>query len=375
MDFVIEEWTLSDLIFKHEHGYINLNPPYQRGDIWTMPAKKKLIESIKLKYPLPAFFLFKNEVSKYEMVDGQQRTRTILGYAKGLFPDINKQEFEDSDKDFFLNHYKISVFVITIATQSEIEDFYYRVNKFGTKLNRPEILKAQYSNSPLQNLIERISDSPQFESIELFTQSTLNRLTDFDFIGELLGILKFGITDKKLSVDRWYQDSTFSEPQAEELERRFFVILDDVIRFNEIYPLKNTRYRQRNDFYTLFCFLINTQELKKSSLDHFYKILVLIGEDISPSQEECFAFQEYATNCVSQSNSKNAREERLRFFNELLLNTIQSPISTESKENLTIVDVLNFYHLPEDSLVMVENYTTIDIWLLQERTQRYYFKQ
>lgn len=340
-----------------------------------MPAKKKLIESIKLKYPLPAFFLFKNEVSKYEMVDGQQRTRTILGYAKGLFPDINKQEFEDSDKDFFLNHYKISVFVITIATQSEIEDFYYRVNKFGTKLNRPEILKAQYSNSPLQNLIERISDSPQFESIELFTQSTLNRLTDFDFIGELLGILKFGITDKKLSVDRWYQDSTFSEPQAEELERRFFVILDDVIRFNEIYPLKNTRYRQRNDFYTLFCFLINTQELKKSSLDHFYKILVLIGEDISPSQEECFAFQEYATNCVSQSNSKNAREERLRFFNELLLNTIQSPISTESKENLTIVDVLNFYHLPEDSLVMVENYTTIDIWLLQERTQRYYFKQ
>src|SRR5687768_14570738 len=108
MDFKIEEWSISKLIAIYEAGNLNLNPPYQRGDIWTLPAKKKLIDSIKLRYPLPGFFLYNNGGNKYEMVDGQQRTRTIIGYSKGLFPDLNKEKIDTTDKQFFLEDYKIS---------------------------------------------------------------------------------------------------------------------------------------------------------------------------------------------------------------------------------------------------------------------------
>ena len=41
---------------------------------------------------------------------------------------------------------------------------------------------------------------------------------------------------------------------------------------------------------------------------------------ISPSNESYNLFKEYAINCVSQSNSKKAREARLLFFEELLAN-------------------------------------------------------
>lgn len=374
MEFSIKEWTLKDLIDNYENGNINLNPPYQRGDIWTLPAKKKLIESIKLKYPLPAFFIYNTPDGKYEMVDGQQRTRTIIGYSKGLYPDTNKHTIDQTDKKFFYQDYKIAVFIITQADNNEVEDFYYRVNKFGTKLNRPEILKAQYANTPLQNLVERISDSPQFESLELFTKSTLNRLNDLDFIGEILTLVRFGITDKKITVDRFYNDESFSEDDAKELEKHFFQILEDVIRFNEIFPLKDTRYKQRNDFYTLFNFLLASANLKKNSLDYFYKVLVVIGDDISPSQEKCFAFQEYATNCVSQSNSKRAREERLRFFHELLMNKDPNPLAKDPPDNLTITDTLKFYELKEDTLTQIEDSFTLDVQLLQERTNRKYFQ-
>ena len=373
MEFSIHEWTIKKLMDIYDSGHINLNPPYQRGDIWTLPAKKKLIESIKLKFPLPAFFVYQNENGKYEMVDGQQRTRTILGYSKGLYPDTNKETIEQTDKKFFYEEYKIAVVTITKAKIEEIEDFYYRVNKFGTKLNRPEILKAQYANTALQNLVERISDSPQFESLELFTKSSLNRLNDMDFIGEILTLIRYGITDKKITVDRFYNDESFKQGDAIDLEKQFFEILDDIIRFNDIFPIKDTRYKQRNDFYTLFNFLLETGKLKKSSLDHFYKVLVLIADDISPSQEKCFAFQEYATNCVSQSNSKRAREERLKFFNELLLNKIVNPLDTNTVVNLTIVDVLKFYELNDDALVQIEDYFTLDIVPLQNKTNRKYF--
>lgn len=360
MEYSVLEWNLETLISHYENNEINLNPPYQRGDIWSQPAKKRLIESIKLRYPLPIFFLYKHSSGKFDMVDGQQRTRTIIGYAKGFFKDINKKSIEETDKEFFFKKYKISVNIITDAKEGEIEDFYYRVNKFGTKLNRPEILKAQFGNSLLQSLVESISDSPQFTSLNLFTDSTLNRLNDLDFIGELLTLLKYGITDKKITVDKFYEDEEFTEADAKALEIKFYEILDDIIRFNEIVEIKNTRYKQRNDFYTLFNFLNENRNLSKNTLDYFYKILVLIGPDISPSQEHCFAFQDYAVNCVSQSNSKKAREERIRFFNEILLNKISSPNLDKEPEN-SIEDVLQFYKLGVEDLITIEGYHTLNI--------------
>ncbi|HCZ37712.1 MAG TPA: DUF262 domain-containing protein, partial [Cytophagales bacterium] len=47
MEFNFEEWSLQRLITIYDEKKLDLNPPYQRGDIWTLPAKKKLIDSIK----------------------------------------------------------------------------------------------------------------------------------------------------------------------------------------------------------------------------------------------------------------------------------------------------------------------------------------
>lgn len=373
MIYSTTEWDLRTLVDNYDNNLINLNPPYQRGDIWSAPAKKRLIESIKLRYPLPIFFLFQTAEGVYEMVDGQQRTRTIIGYAKGFFADTNKDTINETDETFFYSEYKIAACIITEAEDGEIEDFYYRVNKFGTKLNRPEILKAQFGNSILQVLVESIADSPQFISLNIFSAATLNRLSDLDFIGELLTLIKDGITDKKISVDKFYEDQTFTSNDANELEKSFYGILDDVVRFNDLLAIEKTRYKQRNDFYTLFNFLLNNRDLHKSTLDYFYKLLVLIDPDISPSQENCYAFQEYAINCVSQSNSKKAREERLVFFTELLLNQEHDIILEDESESI-IKDVLKFYDLTKDDLIQLEKFYLIDINKLMVKTDRHLFQ-
>jgi hypothetical protein len=371
MEFKFEEWSLQKLIDIYESGNLDLNPPYQRGDIWTLPAKKKLIDSIKLKYPLPAFFLYHLGSDKYEMVDGQQRTRTILGYSKGLFPDINKEKIDKSDKDFFYNKYRLTVCVIYQAQKKEVEDFYYRVNKFGTKLNRPEILKAQYANTNLQQLIERIADSEKFETLGLFSDKSLDRLNDLDFIGELLSLLRYGITERKFAVDKFYGEESFSEGDAKDLETKFNSILNVFVQFNKLFAIKNTRYRQRSDFYTLFSFLISHSAIHQKALDYFYEILVLIGEDISPSNEKCFSLQEYAINCVSLSHTEKARKSRLKFIEELLLNVESEPQKTE--RNLTLLDVMGFYKQSDEDLLKIEDFYSLNIENLQKVTNRNYF--
>lgn len=377
MNFSIQSWTLRKLIETYDSGKLNLTPPYQRGDIWATSAKRKLIDSIKLSYPLPAFFVFENAPGIFEMVDGQQRTRAILGYHHGLFPDENKEMIDKTDQKFFYDTYEIAVYILKNATNAEIEDFYYRVNKFGTKLNRPEILRAQYSNTLQQNLVEKLADDVDFASLQLFTDASLNRLNNTDLVAELLTLQLLGNTDKKNQVDKgFYEDEGFTEESARKLEENFREVLAHLQRFNGIYPIKKTRYKQRNDIYTLYGFIKENISLPPEVMDYFYKILVLIGEDIYPSNENCFSFREYADNCVSQSNSKKARDARSAFMNGLLLNQDLAPLDKSEDDitaNLIIMDTLNFYKLKNDDLVNQANYWVINIEALKNSTERHIF--
>lgn len=352
MKFHSEAWTLTDLEENFQKNNLNLAPPYQRNDIWSNPSKKRLIDSIKKEYPLPAFFFHDRGKGKYDVVDGQQRIRTIVGYMKNLFKDLDKKFYSEIDYSSF-NNYKIFVTIIDqAASEPELSDFYFRVNKFGTKLNRPEIIKAQYLETGLQKLVSDIADSEEFQELLLFTPSNMNRMTDLDFIAELLGLLEYGILDKKKGADDLYE-SKFTTEKAEALFLSYSEVLEVIQEFNKIYPISKTRYKQRNDFYTLWGFIKDNIDFEKNTLIYFYKILVLIGNDITPSNEKSESMANYAFNCVSQSNSKKARLYRLQFLQELFLNT-------ERSVNETQKDVLNFYDLLENDVKIIGRFLNLD---------------
>ena len=66
-------------------------------------------------------------------------------------------------------------------------------------------------------------------------------------------------------------------------------------------------------------------------------------------------------NCVSQSNSKSAREERNEFFRacyRIRINTIG--IDTSQNENPTLADVMRFYKQTNNDLKLVGTYHVLD---------------
>jgi hypothetical protein len=365
MTYEITKWPLSRLVELTTSEAINLRPPYQRNDIWTTPAKRRLIQTIHDGFPLPAFFLHETVPNeKYDMVDGQQRTRAIMGYLDRSFKDESGKLYDNSTDASMLN-YEIPVIIIRNVEDdggASIRDFYYRVNKFGTKLSRPEIQKAQYANTPLQALVEEIADTEQWEALELFTDAAQNRMSDLDFIAELLTLLRYGITDKKIQVDRFYEDATFTEESADSLKADFNTVIDRIRALNEAIPISGTRYKQRNDFYTLFHWIHSNPDISLDHLHLMYRILVRVGVDISPSNEECFPLQDYAINCVSQSNSKSAREGRHAFFQDLLQNTSEAPMGVDSDhdENQTLADVMRYYQQTNDRLIRLGAYRVLD---------------
>jgi Protein of unknown function DUF262 len=189
MKYRAESWTIKKLIDEYESGRLNLNPPYQRNDIWSPKTKKHLIDSIQRGYPLPSFFLQAREGNAYDVVDGQQRSRAILSYYKRDLPDESGNLFNPGDPLFL--EYELTIVVISEVLQTErIEEFYYRVNKFGEEVNRPERLKALHMGTGFQGLIEKISSSNDFTSLEMFSASARKRIIDQDFVAELLALVR-----------------------------------------------------------------------------------------------------------------------------------------------------------------------------------------
>lgn len=361
MDVNIYKWNIRKLIKLYDDGNLNLNPPYQRNDIWSSYAKKLLIDSALTGFPIPNFILYERSKGKFDMVDGQQRTRTLLGFNKGILTDTNGHKINSNTKPKLLNYQIPVIFVSKLENGESIEEVYDRINSTGLKLNRPELMRAQYFETTFLKLIESLAADEDFSSLGLFTESAINRMNDVDFTGELVSILKYGLTEKKTYVDKLFE-SDITMNDFDSLTAKFATIIDHFKRFNKIFPIKNTRYRQRNDFYTYLSFINKYGNISEKALDYFYKVMVIIDKDISPSNEDCQTMQDYAFNCVSQSNSKDARKNRLKFFEKTLLNKKSNP-NEEQK------DIMEFYKMTSIGLKNVNDYYTLNISALNRKVK------
>lgn len=68
--------------FWRKEGYLNLSPPYQRGDVWGSIRRQNLIKSILLGVPIPSIIIndrfSANWGEEMAVIDGKQRITTIL---------------------------------------------------------------------------------------------------------------------------------------------------------------------------------------------------------------------------------------------------------------------------------------------------------
>lgn len=353
MKYRIEIWTIKEILEKYNNKVLDLNPSYQRRFIWSIKDQQTLIDSINKGYAIPNIFLFEKKKGEYEMVDGQQRTRTILGFINEQFKTFEGKLYSKTDFKNLLD-YQIAVIVIEkIESGENIENFYALVNKAGVHLNRPELKKAEYFETNFLKLVTEIAESDKFKALDLFSDTTSKRMVDVDFVSELVTLLIEGNTDKKTTVDRKFEND-ITKAEYDTHLKSFNVVLNNLDALNTIYPIKKTRYKQRNDFYTLFGFVNNNGIKKQETLNYFYELLLKFNADITPSNQNCAPFQNYAFHCISQSNSKVAREARSKIFDQIFLNG-------KKTANKTQKDILKYYEIDKEPLIMVENFYTLDI--------------
>ncbi|EOA2493198.1 DUF262 domain-containing protein [Enterococcus hirae] len=89
--------VISEYVNRCNEGKVILNPPYQRTFRWDEATQSALIESILIGIPLPPIFAFSNDDFNWEIIDGLQRTSTLIRFFNSLKDEETAIKFVDCE--------------------------------------------------------------------------------------------------------------------------------------------------------------------------------------------------------------------------------------------------------------------------------------
>lgn len=156
----LEKMNIKFLADLKDKGRLELQPHYQRSDVWDDSRKYNLIDTVMREWPMGLVLLrviIKQDedgipIEFYDVVDGQQRLTTLFDYIKGMKEWTLKPtgKFKvgyvryaqlSQAKQYKIDEYKIPIALMRDFEESEVLDIYQRLQT-GKPLNIGEKLKA-----------------------------------------------------------------------------------------------------------------------------------------------------------------------------------------------------------------------------------------
>lgn len=243
---------------------LDLDPQYQRKSVWNLKYRLFFVDTIIRNYPCPTIFLVKDYDSNleaiYEVVDGKQRLTTIFMFLDGEFatsyyevePSISEKYFTELPRDVqrsFLD-YQMTIEELNDTNQDEVKEAFDRMNRNVSKLNPQELRHARYSGKFI-NFCETWTQNPWFQASAVCTQRRSDRMSDIEFVSELIVLTERGIQNGKDILDEIYSAYDDEIPDEKKLYADFERILD-VIKKLQLSDNSREPFGKIVDIYSLW---------------------------------------------------------------------------------------------------------------------------
>lgn len=250
-------------------GEIDLSPDFQRGFVWTdITRKSRLIESLLLRIPVPAFYFAQDEDGMFQVVDGVQRLTVINSFMKNEFKLKNLEYLTECNGKWFKNEkYKaedsldgvytrrikqtqLFVNIIDPQTPGKVKyDIFKRINTGGKALNNQEIRNC-LANKKTRDLLRELAKSNNFLNATRGSISA-TRMADEELVLRfvafyLIDTNKSTVNEYKGGMDLLLDETVEVLNQASvelliEIRKKFLLSMD-----NAFYLFGDTAFRKAN---------------------------------------------------------------------------------------------------------------------------------
>ncbi|MEH2076067.1 MAG: DUF262 domain-containing protein, partial [Nostoc sp.] len=162
------------LMHRIRNNEIELSPEFQRKSVWNKIAQSRLIESILLRIPIPAFYIDATKEEKWLVIDGLQRLTTLKEFMidkklklTGLesFTLFNGKIYDEIPRNYQrrIEETLVTVIFLEPGTDSEFKQaIFERINTSGLSLSTQEIRHA-LNQGKATKLLEDLAASSEFQ--------------------------------------------------------------------------------------------------------------------------------------------------------------------------------------------------------------------
>lgn len=309
-------------------------PDFQRKDnLWDDDTKSRLIESIIIRIPLPAFYVDATNEDKWLVVDGLQRLTALKQFVSDKTLKLNGLEYlkeiEGKTYDEISRKYQrridetqVTVYLIEKGTPPEVKfNIFKRINTGGLPLVNQEIRHALNPGKAIK-LLANLADSQEFNDATKFSEKRKRRMDDREFV---LGFLAFTITSYKDYQDG-NRDAFLNEAMAKinklddaeiaSMDNKFRKAMTDAMdifgdaAFRKIY--KKNKSKQPVNKSMFECWSVSISNLSNSDIKMLKERKHLLIDKFSERLEKDKMFE--------HSGSRAAKDIKYRFetINELI---------------------------------------------------------
>jgi len=287
-------FSVTDFMSWMRAGELTLSPSFQRRPVWKPKAKAFFLDTIIRGLPVPIIFVReKTDVDNLktvrEIVDGQQRLRTIFSFVepkllkdfkknrdpfellKTYTPEFAGVSFNELPKEVReqILGYEFSVDVLPRnADDADVLAIFKRLNATGVRLNAQELRNAEYFGE-FSASVDKLAlrNLGRWRRWGLFSEDAIARMEETEFVSELYILLLAGIFGRtKRTIDGFYEEYDEAFPDRAQCEKRVALLLDLI---DEEYgdELKESIFQRRPLFFVLFAALYERLYGLGSALD------------------------------------------------------------------------------------------------------------